>query len=1008
MGSQNRNTPPTSQEIGALLSLFNARRYPEAIAVAKNLTQRFPSHSLGWNILGLSLLNMGRHSEALPPMEKAATLAPDDALIFFNLGIIFSRIGRLAEAESSFSSASRIKPDYAEAHNSLGNVLVDSGRAPESEASYLAALKINPNYVQAHNNLGIAYGAMGRMAEAEASFLAALKLNPNYVQAHGNLGKTYKDQGRLAEAEASFLTALKIKPDYAAALFNLANMRAGLGRLQEAESGFRAVLAIHPGHAEAHYSLAVILKDMGRLPEAEAGFRAALGIRNDYAEAHNNLGNLLLGMGRITEAESSFLQALKINPIYAKAHNNLGNAFMETGRLAEAEAAFRKALLINPNDPEASSNLLFLLNIMPNTTPVRSYDEARQYGRYMAHKIQARFTNWPSKATPARLRIGFVSGDIRNHPVGYFLEGLLSKVDRDTFELIAYTTTSKTDALTERIKPYLSDWKSMYSLSDEAAAQLIHDDGLHILVDLSGHTAGNRLPVFAWKPAPVQVSWLGYFATTGLAEMDHIIADPWTLPESEAVYFTENIWRLPETRLCFTPPDIDLDISPLPALTNGWITFGCFNNLTKMGDDVVALWARVLDAVPDSRLLLKAKQLNDAHERQQTIKRFTDQGIEAHRLILEGSDPRAAYLTAYHRVDISLDPFPYPGGTTSAEGLWMGVPVLTLTGERFLSRQGVGILMNAGLSDWIATDADDYVARAVSHAADLVKLARLRQELRQQVLASPLFDAARFARNFEAAMQGMWQQFTEQRQSPQSLVQPDFYKINEAAQNRVVIVSATQRNEADFWDNSALGCSLPHHLKHDARLSVNIAFENTRGLPEIYNRAIEQAEDDDVLVFMHDDVWIDETDAFADILFEGLAHFDVVGVAGNRRRLPKQPAWAFIDSKLTRDNPEHLSGRIAHGKNAIGGVTYFGSMPAECELLDGVFLATQKNRLKKENVRFDPRFDFHFYDLDFCRSARKSALKLGTWPIKLTHQSHGAYHSEHWREKSRHYLEKWE
>lgn len=1007
MVKHSRNTPsPTPQEIGALLALFNARRYPEAIAAARNLTQRFPSHSLGWNILGLSLTNLGHHSEAIPPMERAAALAPDDASIFFNLGVMFSGVGRLAEAEASFLSAARIKPDYAEAHNSLGNVLKDAGRLPESEAAYLAALRINPNYVQAHNNLGIAYGAMGRLAEAEASFLTALKLNPNYVQAHGNLGNAYKDMGRLAEAESSLLTALGIKPDYAAAHFNLANLRTGMGRLPEAEAGFISVLAINPGHAAAHYSLAVILKDMGRLPEAESEFRAALGIQRNFAEAHNNLGTLLLDMGRIAEAESSFLEALRINPVYAKAHNNLGNALMEMGRFAEAEAAFREALLINPYYPEAFSNLLFLLNIMPDAAPARSHDEARQYGRHLTHKTPARFTAWSHETKPARLRIGFVSGDFWNHPVGYFLEGFLSKVDRDAFELIAYATNSETDTLTQRIKPCFSDWKSLHGLSDEAAARLIHDDGIHILVDLSGHTAGNRLPVFAWKPAPVQVSWLGYFATTGLAEIDHVIADPWTLPETEATYFTENIWRLSQTRLCFTPPEVDLEVLPPPVLTNGRITFGCFNNLTKMGDAVVALWARVLDALPDSRLLLKTKQLNDARERQQTLRRFADQGIAAHRLILEGSDPRAAYLAAYHRVDISLDPFPYLGGTTSAEGLWMGVPVLTLTGERFLSRQGVGILMNAGLADWIATDADDYVSRAETHAADVAGLARLRQGLRQQVLASPLFDAARFAKNFEATMWGMWQQFIEQSQSARPTAQPDYYRINESVQNRVVIESATQRTEADFWEHSALGRSLPHHLKHDARLSVNIAFENTCGLPEIYNRAIDQAEDDDGLVFIHDDVWIDETDAFADILFEGLTHFDVIGVAGNRRRLPKQTAWDFLDSKLTRDNPEHLSGRIAHGKNAFGEVTYFGSMPASCELLDGVFLATQKNRLKA--VRFDPQFDFHFYDLDFCRTARKSSLKLGTWPIKLTHQSHGAYHSEHWRRKSQLYLKKWE
>lgn len=299
-------------------------------------------------------------------------------------------------------------------------------------------------------------------------------------------------------------------------------------------------------------------------------------------------------------------------------------------------------------------------------------------------------------------------------------------------------------------------------LSDEALARQIHDDGIDILLDLSGHTANNRLPVFAWKPAPIQAAWLGYFATTGVETIDYLIADPWTLPETEEICFTEKIWRLPETRLCFTPPNVDVPVAPLPALASGHITFGSFNNLAKMNDEVVALWARVLSSVPGSRIFLMAKQLDETAVRQSVIARFATHNINTARLILEVPVPRAEYLAAYHHVDIALDPFPFTGGTTSAEALWMGVPVLTLAGERFLSCQGIGLLMNGGLPEWIAADADDYVVRAVSHAGDLQRLATLRNGLRQQVLASPIFDAPRFARHFEAALRGMWAQWCNQ------------------------------------------------------------------------------------------------------------------------------------------------------------------------------------------------------------------------------------------------------
>jgi len=352
-----------------------------------------------------------------------------------------------------------------------------------------------------------------------------------------------------------------------------------------------------------------------------------------------------------------------------------------------------------------------------------------------------------------------VSGDLHSHPVGYFAEGVIAALASsmsERLELIAYPSHFHTDALTERIKACCSGWHSAVGLSDERLAERIRDDGIDILIDLSGHTAHNRLPVFAWKPAPVQATWLGYFATTGVAQIDYFISDAWSLPQTEEIYFTEKVWRLPETRLCFTRPDVDVLVSPLPALTNGYVTFGCFNNLTKMNDAVVALWARILGTVAGSRLFLKARQLNDASVRRSIVGRFAAQGIDIDQLILEGASPRAQYLSAYGRVDIGLDPFPFTGGTTSAEGLWMGVPVLTLTGERFISRQGGGLLMTSGLPEWIAADTDDYVARAVSHAGDIHRLAVLRNGLRQQVLASPLFDAPRFAGHFEAALRGMW------------------------------------------------------------------------------------------------------------------------------------------------------------------------------------------------------------------------------------------------------------
>jgi predicted O-linked N-acetylglucosamine transferase (SPINDLY family) len=449
----------------------------------------------------------------------------------------------------------------------------------------------------------------------------------------------------------------------------------------------------------------------------------------------------------------------------------LGGVLKDLGRLDEALRALQRALEINPSSALAHNNLLFIHNYLADQPPEGLLSEARRFGEMVARLAQP-YTEWPNPPDHHKvIHVGFVSGDLHGHPVGYFLEGVLAALSSQAIgrlELYAYHSIVREDETSKRLRACCKAWHSAVGLSDAALAGRIREDGIDILIDLSGHTANNRLPVFAWRPAPIQVSWLGYFATTGVAAIDYFIADPWTLPQDQEAFFTEQIWRLPETRLCFTPPTAKVDVNALPALANGYITFGCFNNLSKMNDAVVQLWARVLSAVPASRLFLKYQQFAEASVRQSTRERFAVYGIAADRLIFEDYVPRANYLAAYHRVDIALDPFPFPGGTTTVEALWMGIPVLTLAGERFLSRQGVGLLMNAGLPEWIATDHDDYVARAVAHASDLQSLAALRARLRQQALASPIYDAPRFAKHFEAALREMWLTWCQNASAKQS------------------------------------------------------------------------------------------------------------------------------------------------------------------------------------------------------------------------------------------------
>ena len=651
-------------------------------------------------------------AESHPPAPAPAEV--DQLVALFNAG-------RHVELENRARLLLEQYPDSGFAWKALGTSLGMQGKDALSALQKAAALL--PDNAEAHSNMGVALQEIGQLDGALTSYRRALELKPDYVSAYNNMGNTLREQGRLAEAEASYRRALEFKPDY----------------------------------AEAHYNLGNGLQDQDRLTEAEASYRRALEIKPDYVDAHNNLGNTLLAQGRLAEAEASYRRALELKPDLVETHSNLGNALREQGRLTEAEARYRRALQLKPDYAEAHSNLLFALNYSASHSPAECLAEARRYGQMVAKKATSRFSAWLCADQPERLRVGLVSGDLRTHPVGYFLESLLAQIDPDRIELIAYPTSPKTDALTTRIKPYFAAWKPLYGLSDEGAAKLIHADGVHALLDLSGHTAHNRLPAFAWKPAPVQVSWLGYFATTGVAEMDYLLADPVGVPESQRGQFTESVWYLPDTRLCFTPPAAAPPVSPLPALKNGYLTFGCFQRLDKAGDEVLAAWATILAAVPGAKLRWQCKQFGDPAVAEQLVKRLQQYNIDPARVALHGYASREAYLAAHADVDLLLDTFPYPGGTTTCEALWMGVPTLTLAGDTLLSRQGASLLTAAGPEDWIASSVADYTNKAITLANDLPKLAALRAGLREQVSASPLFDAPRFARNLEDALWAMWQ-----------------------------------------------------------------------------------------------------------------------------------------------------------------------------------------------------------------------------------------------------------
>jgi len=745
-----------------LLEMGDAAGALEAYATA---LVRDPTYAAAHYNTGNAHMRAGRAEASVDAYRSAISLKPDFVEAEAGLGIALEDLGRLEDAAASYMRALALKPDYAEIHGNLGNVWLKLGRFDDAVATYRRAAHLRPQSAEAHNNLGRALEAQGQHDSAVESFRRAVELDPGNSDAQCNLGNALYSMGLLSEALACHRRAVEVRPGSAEAHSNVGIALKDLGRFDEAVASLRRALEINSGVAGIHFNLGNVLHDLGRLQDATKSFRRALELDPDYADAHCNLGNALYGLGLLNDARACYRRTLELNPNHVLAHNNLGNALSALGYPDDAVGSYQEALRLDPDFFVARSNLLFGLNYRPGQGGAAMLEEARRYGDLARRKAHP-FTDWTNARDPLRrLRVGFVSGDLRNHAVGHFVKGALASLASeaaDRLEIVGYPTHFLSDSVTEGIKACCSGWHSAVRLSDREFAQRIRDDGIDVLIDLSGHTQHNRLPMFAWKPAPVQATWLGYLATTGVTAIDYVIADHWTLPESDAIHFTERIWRLPTSYLCFTPPDGGSKITPLPALRNRRITFGSFNNLAKMNDDVVALWARVLTAMPESQLFLKAKPFEELSVQQKVRERFGAHGIEATRLILAGHVQMSDYLAPYQQVDISLDPFPYTGITTSVESLWTGVPVLTLAGETFLSRQGVGLLMNAGLADWIASDSEDYVARAVAHASDLPRLASLRGGLRERMLSSPIFDTVQFADHFAAAIRGMWQQWCNQ------------------------------------------------------------------------------------------------------------------------------------------------------------------------------------------------------------------------------------------------------
>ena len=704
-----------------------------------------------------------RTAERKPPPQAAAGA--------FVAALQHHQAGRLAEAEAAYCGVLAAQPDHADAAFNLAVALRQQDKTDDAIAAYARLLALRPDYPEAHYNLGNALMARGRPGDAVAAYTEALRVTPGHARAQANLGiacaslgAALLERGAVDEAAAAFSQALGINPGIAETHYNLGNARRVQGQLDEAAAAYHEALRINPRFAEARSNLGNVLADLGRFDEALVAHRQAIALKPDSADVFYNLGNALKASGRLDDAADAYSEALRRDAGHAAAHGNLGIVRMGQGRLDDAAAAYARAIALRPGDSDTCSNLLFCLNYDDRQTPEQVFsahcDWDRRFGR--PSPAANAYANDPDPAR--RLKIGYVSPDFRAHSVAYFVTPLFEAHDRQAVELFCYADVARPDAVTARLQGLSDHWLSTVGMTDDALAARIRADGIDILVDLAGHTAHNRLRVFAQKPAPVQATWLGYSNTTGLRAIDYRIVDAVTDPAGADAFASETLLRLPGGFLCYGGAQDAPEPAPPPCLTSGAITFGSFNNPAKVSAATFDVWAQLLTRMPSARLLLKGKSFADPGTRDSFLMQLGNRGIAPDRIELMAWLPgSAAHLSLYDRIDIALDPFPYNGTTTTCEALWMGVPVVTLKGDRHAARVGASLLTQAGLEEWIASSIDDYVETALRLAADPQRLNDLRRGLRARLVASSLCDAQGFARRMEAAYAGLWQRWCSER-----------------------------------------------------------------------------------------------------------------------------------------------------------------------------------------------------------------------------------------------------
>lgn len=675
--------------------------------------------------------------------------APSGSALKIQQALDLHLAGDFGPAATLYGEVLKEEPENFDALHLLGMAAHQTGDHQGALAMVDKALAVRPDAADALSNRSAILMELGLPERALESCTRSLQLNSSNPEAYFNAGNALAKLGRRQEAVEQYHLALSIRPDFPVCLTNMAGELIELGQLQDAANLVERALELEPTHRKAWLNLGVALQEAGQNKEAAQAYEKALSIDGSYERAYVNLATLHLNMGNLTQALKFVEAGLSVNADSGDLHNCAGNCLRALGEPARASEHYRRALVSQPKTSNYYSNLLLTMLGDPAVEPEQICDEALRFGSL--HGVSNSTTNTPEG--PLR-RIGFLSGDMRSHPVGYFLETLLKGLTG--VETILYANQPSNDEQSEVLANLATEWRTVYALNDDQLSDLIAQDRVDVLIDCSGHTAGGRLGAVSRKLAPVQLSWLGYSGTTGIDQFDGLLGDNVVTPRQNENLYSEDIVRLPDTFAPFFKPSDLPPVNDLPFEKNGSITFGSFNAISKLNDAVLAAWAQILNRVPDSNLLVKSLYAIDPTVQARIIETMTAYGVDSTRIRLLGQTPRADHLDALSSVDFALDPFPYSGATTTVDCLWAGVPVLTLLGQHYAGRMSASFLKQVGLDDWICSSTEEYIEKACRFAQDPVTLAQIRKGLRIRMESSPASQPSAFAAGFLRAVSRVW------------------------------------------------------------------------------------------------------------------------------------------------------------------------------------------------------------------------------------------------------------